>query len=121
GRRRIIIGGWVVYALIYLGFGLAAQTWQIVALYVLYGLYYAATDGIAKALVGDLVPQPQRGTAYGVFNAAIGIMALPASVLAGLLWQFIGPSAPFIFGALLALLAVILFSRWNASALQVHA
>jgi MFS family permease len=117
GRRRIIIGGWLVYALIYLGFGLAAQTWQIVVLYVIYGLYYAATDGVAKALVGDLVPQAQRGTAYGVFNATIGIMALPASVLAGLLWQFIGPSAPFIFGTVLALAAMIMFSRWNATGL----
>jgi MFS family permease len=113
GRRRVIIGGWIVYALIYLGFGLASETWHVVVLYVLYGIYYAATEGVAKALVGDLISQEQRGTAYGVFNAAIGIMALPASILAGLLWQFVGPSAPFIVGALLAFAAVILFSRWN--------
>src|SRR5260221_7095942 len=102
GRRRVIIGGWLVYGLIYLGFGFAVATWQIVTLYALYGLYYGATDGVARALVGDLVPEAQRGTAYGVFNAAVGIAVLPASVLAGILWQGIGPlhsvepGAPFI-------------------------
>src|SRR5260221_552873 len=102
GRRRVIIGGWLVYGMIYLGFGFAVETWQIVTLYALYGLYYGATDGVARALVGDLVPEAQRGTAYGVFNAAVGIAVLPASVLAGILWQGIGPlhsvepGAPFI-------------------------
>jgi MFS family permease len=72
---------------------------------------------VAKALVADLVPEDRRGTAYGLFNAAIGLTALPASLLAGLLWQGagswggFGPSAPFFFGAVLALLAGILFWR----------
>jgi hypothetical protein len=83
----------------------------------LYGLYYAATEGAAKALVADLVPQVQRGTAYGLFNAVIRITVLPASLIAGVLWQGIGvwpgfgPSAPFFFGALMALLAGLLFAR----------
>ena len=117
----MIIVGWLVYAFIYLGFGLAVQTWQIVGLYVLYGLYYAATDGVVRALIGDLVPDVQRGTAYGVYNTAIGIVALPASVLAGVLWQGIGmwpglgPAAPFVVGALLAFAAVIAFARWQSA------
>lgn len=121
GRRRVIIGGWLIYALIYFGFGMANEAWQVVGLYILYGLYYAATEGTAKALVGDLVPAEQRGTAYGVFNAAIGITALPDSVLAGFLWQGIGSfkgfgaRAPFLAGGLLALAAVLLFSRWQAT------
>lgn len=114
GRRRLIIGGWLVYALIYLGFGLARSPWQLWLLFALYGVYYALAEGAAKALVADVVPAAQRGAAYGVYNAAIGLAALPASLLAGILWQGMGswsgfgPSAPFMFGAALALLAAAL-------------
>jgi len=114
GRRKLIIGGWFAYGLVYLGFALAQTGWQIWMLFGLYGIYYASTEGVAKALVADLVPESQRGTAYGLFNAAIGITALPASLLAGLLWQGagswtgLGPSAPFLFGAALALFASVL-------------
>ena len=117
GRRRLIIGGWLAYGLVYLGFAFSATGWHIWALFGLYGVYYAATEGTAKALVADLVPDSQRGTAYGLFNAAIGLTALPASVIAGLLWQGLGTwtgfgaSAPFFFGAMMALLAMILFWR----------
>ncbi len=114
GRRTLIVGGWLAYGLVYLGFALASAGWQIWTLFGLYGVYYAATEGVAKALVADLVPDAQRGTAYGLFNAAIGITALPASLIAGLLWQGVGawtgfgPAAPFLFGSSLALLASIL-------------
>jgi MFS family permease len=117
GRRRLIIGGWLAYGLVYLGFTLARAGWQIWTLFGLYGVYYAATEGVAKALVADLVPDAQRGTAYGLFNAAIGLTALPASLIAGLLWQGagawagFGAAAPFAFGAGMALLAVFLFWR----------
>jgi MFS family permease len=117
GRRKLIIGGWIAYGLVYLGFGLSQTGWQVWALFGLYGLYYAATEGAAKALVADLVPEAQRGTAYGLFNAAVGLTALPASVIAGLLWQGVGSwtgfgaGAPFVFGAVMALLAGILFWR----------
>ena len=117
GRRRLILGGWAAYGLVYLGFAFANQGWQVWVLFAFYGLYYAATEGVAKALVADLVPETQRGTAYGLFNAAIGITALPASLIAGALWQGIGawsgfgPSAPFLFGAFMALLAGISFWR----------
>lgn len=114
GRHRLIIGGWLVYALIYLGFAAATEAWQIWALFALYGLYYAAVEGTAKALVADLIPPEQRGSAYGFYNATVGLMALPASVLAGLLWQGVGgwhgfgASAPFIVGAALAFIAASL-------------
>jgi MFS family permease len=117
GRRKLMIGGWLAYGLVYLGFALAGTGWQIWMLFGFYGLYYAATEGTAKAFVADLVPDAQRGTAYGLFNAAIGLTALPASVIAGLLWQGIGswtgfgPSAPFLFGACLSLMAGILLWR----------
>jgi len=117
GRRRLMIGGWLAYGFVYLGFAFAQTGWQIWALFGLYGIYYAATEGVAKALVADLVPQAQRGTAYGLFNAAIGLTALPASLLAGLLWQGagtwagFGASAPFLLGAILALAASLLLWR----------
>ncbi|HET9910292.1 MAG TPA: MFS transporter [Anaerolineales bacterium] len=117
GRRRLILIGWLAYGLVYLGFAFSRTGWQIWLLFGLYGLYYAAAEGAAKALVADLVLPTQRGTAYGLFNAAIGLTMLPASLIAGLLWQGIGDwtgfgaSAPFFFGALMALLAGILFMK----------
>jgi MFS family permease len=102
GRRKLIICGWLIYALIYFGFGAATTARQVVALYVLYGLYYGAFQGAASALVADLVPPERRGTAYGLFNGAIGVAVFPASFFAGLLWQWFGPAAPFYFGAALA-------------------
>jgi MFS family permease len=119
GRRRLIVGGWLAYTLIYVGFAVAAEGWHIWALYGLYGVYYAAVEGTAKALIADIVPPAQRGTAYGYYSTAIGLAALPASLLAGILWQGIGPwqgfgpSAPFLAGALLALVAVILLVTWR--------
>ena len=117
GRRRLIIGGWIAYGLVYLGLALSNAGWHVWVLYALYGIYYAATDGVGRALVADFVPVERRGAAYGLYNAAIGITVLPASVIAGVLWQGIGSwtgfgaSAPFYFGAVLALLAGVLFWR----------
>jgi MFS family permease len=119
GRRRLIIGGWLVYAAIYLGFALAQAAWQVWALYVVYGLYYGMAYGTANAFVADLVPENLRGTAYGTYNAVIGILAFPASLIAGLLWQGagawkgFGPSAPFLFGATLALMAALMMAFWR--------
>jgi MFS family permease len=115
GRRRLIVSGWIAYGLVYLGFGLSHTGWQVWALYGLYGIYYAAAEGTGKAFVADLVTPERRGMAYGLYNAAIGLTAFPASLIAGLLWQGafgwtgFGPAAPFFFGAGLALLAGILF------------
>ena len=118
GRRRLIIGGWLVYALIYLGFALSTQAWHIWLLYATYGLYYGLAYGTANALVADLVPAELRGTAYGTYNAVIGLLAFPASLIAGLLWQGagqwvgFGASAPFYFGSAMALIAVLLMVFW---------
>jgi MFS family permease len=118
GRRKLVIGGWLIYAAIYLGFGLARTTIAVWALYVLYGLYYGLAYGTAKALVADLVGEQVRGTAYGSYNAMLGIMDFPASLIAGILWQGVGawaglgPAAPFIFGAIMALAAAFLLAFW---------
>ena len=123
GRRNMIIGGWIVYAVIYLGFGLAQTAWHVVVLYILYGVYYALAYSTAKAMVADLVPANLRGTAFGTYNAVLGILDFPASLIAGILWQGVGtwqgfgPSAPFLFGAALALVAAVMMWSWKGSKL----
>ena len=108
GRTRVIVSGWIVFAFVYLGFSAASSPWHIVLLYAGYGLYYAGTEGNGKALVADIAPVASRGTAYGWYNTALGITALPASLLAGVLWETYGPKAPFLFGALLASASAVL-------------
>ena len=118
GRRRLIIGGWLIYAAIYFGFAAASSAWQVYLLYIAYGLYFGLAFGTSNAMVADLVPENVRGTAYGTYNAVIGLLAFPASFIAGILWQGIGnfagfgPSAPFLFGGSLALIAAILMAVW---------
>ncbi len=108
GREKVIIFGWLAYALAYLGFAIAAQTYQIWILFAFYGIYYATTEGVAKALIADLVVSEHRGKAYGIYNSVIGLIALPASVIAGFLWDAVGAPAPFFFGAAMAGIATIL-------------
>ncbi len=114
GRQRLLLSGWLLYVAVYLGFALVNAAWQVWLLYALYGVYYGLTYGVSKALIADLVPRSQLGTAYGVYDAAVGLMALPASLIAGVLWQGVGgwdglgASAPFTFGAIMALLAAAL-------------
>ncbi|KPL79074.1 MFS transporter [Ornatilinea apprima] len=118
GRRTIIIGGWVMYALIYLGFALAQSAAHVWILYTFYGFYYGLSYGTAKAFVADLVPLHLRGTAYGTYNGLLGLLDFPASLIAGILWQGVGSwngfgaPAPFYFGAAAALLAALLMLLW---------
>jgi MFS family permease len=107
GRRRIIVFGWLVYALTYLGLALASASWQIWLLFAFYGVYYGLAEGVARAFVADLVPEDRRGTAYGLFHGVVGITLLPASIIAGWLWQAFTPAATFYFGAGLAFLAML--------------
>ncbi|WP_303802886.1 MFS transporter [Alicyclobacillus macrosporangiidus] len=108
GRRTVLVLGYLIFAAIYLGFGVAKNSAWIWGLFVVYGLYYAATEGIQKAYVADLVPRGQRGMAMGTFNALTGLVTLPASILAGELWQAFGPMATFGASAICAVLAAIL-------------
>jgi MFS family permease len=107
GRRPLIIGGWLVYAAVYLGFAYASATWHAWALFIAYGLYFGMTEGVEKALVADLVPAQIRGAAFGWYNLTIGLAALPASLLFGGLWQTYGAAVAFVTGASLALAAAI--------------
>jgi MFS family permease len=118
GRGRVLVVGWLIYGLVYLGFAVAGASWQIYVLYALYGLYYAMVEGTARAYVADLASPEHRGTAYGIYNAAVGIMAFPASLIAGIIWQGVfswqgwGASAPFFFGSAMAFVAVLLTLFW---------
>ena len=107
GRKRVITVGWLIYGLVYLGFALSGSIWQIWVLFAVYGIYYGICEGAAKAFVADMVPVERRGTAYGLYNGVVGLMALPASLIAGVLWGNIAPAAAFYFGAGLALLAMV--------------
>lgn len=110
GRRWLIVGGWLIFALVYLGFGAAGAPWQAVPLFLVYGAFPAATESAARALVADIVPPARRGTAYGLYYTATGIAALPASVLAGWLWSAFNPRVPFFVGAALAASAAVLLA-----------
>jgi MFS family permease len=111
GRKRLMVVGWLIYAAVYFGFAAAGRAWHAVALYASYGLYYGAFQGASTALVADLVPAARRGRAFGLLNAAIGVAAFPASLLAGWLWQRFGSPAPFVFGGTLALVAALWLAR----------
>ena len=110
GRRPLILGGWGVYAAVYLGFAFATASWQAWALFLVYGLYFGMTEGAEKALVADLAPPSRRGAAFGWFNAAVGIAALPASIGFGLIWDRWGTQVAFASGAGIAALAIVLFA-----------
>jgi len=107
GRRRVITLGWFIYALVYLGFAVASEMWQVWLLFACYGVYYGIVEGVARAFVADLVPQEKRGTAYGLYHGVVGLTLLPASLIAGWLWQAVSPAAPFYLGAGLAFIAML--------------
>jgi MFS family permease len=108
GRRGAIVAGWLVYAAVYAGFSVVASAWQAWGLFLVYGLYFGLTEGGERALVADLVPPEARASAYGVYHTAVGLAALPASLLTGWLWQAFGAAVAFATGAALAGMAAIL-------------
>ena len=107
GRKPLILAGWAVYAAVYIGFGRATETWHAWALFLAYGTFFGLTEGTQAAMVADLVGRERRGTAYGWFYLAIGIGALPASVLFGFVWDRFSPRSAFELGAALAVAAAV--------------
>jgi MFS family permease len=108
GRRKVMILAWTVYGLVYMGFAFASKAYHIWLLFFIYGFYYGLAEGTEKAWVADLVEESKRGTAYGVYHFCIGMAALPASLLMGLIWKAAGVKWAFSFGAVLALIAALL-------------
>jgi MFS family permease len=110
GRKPLIVGGWLIYAAVYFAFGWAVAAWQAWALFAFYGIFYGMTEGTEKALVADIVPRARRGSAFGWYNLAIGLGALPASLIFGAIWDRVGAPTAFVFGATLALIAALLMA-----------
>lgn len=111
GRRGVIAAGWLVYAAVYGGFALATSKTALLSLFMTYGLYYGLTEGVEKAVVADLAPASARGTAFGIYNAVIGVAALVASLVFGVIWKTAGAPAAFGVGAMLALVSSLLLAR----------
>ncbi|MDI7247966.1 MAG: MFS transporter [Bacillota bacterium] len=107
GRKTLLVAGYAMYGLVYLGFALAKASWHVLVLFALYGAYIAFTEGIEKALVADIAPLDLRATTIGLHATLVGIGLLPASLLAGLLWNLFGPQATFVFGGVMGLLAAV--------------
>jgi len=108
GRRRMIVLGWLVYTGAYAAFALVESPAGLVAVFLGYGLYFGLTEPSEKAWVADLVPERLRGTAFGFYHGVIGLAALPASLVFGLLWQAWGAEAAFLTGGGLAAAASVL-------------
>jgi MFS family permease len=105
GRKPTVVAGWMIYAVVYLGFARATAAWHAWALFAVYGVYFGLAEGPERALVADIVPGGRRGTAFGWYNLSIGIAALPASIVFGWIWDRSGPHTAFLFGAAIAGLA----------------
>jgi len=107
GRKKVLLLGYGIFSLVYLGFALANSSILMWTLFPVYGLYYGLTDGVSKALVSDLAPTALKATAFGTYYTVIGIVALPASLIAGTLWQAFGPQFTFFYGAIMSIAAII--------------
>jgi MFS family permease len=110
GRRRVLVGGMLVFAMVYAGFAAATEAWHVVALFAVYGVYIAATDGVGKAFAVDLVPCELRATSIGLLGTLTGVATLVASAAAGALWDVVGPWAPFALGGAGALVSAVIFA-----------
>jgi MFS family permease len=107
-RRKMIVCGWIVYAVVYCLFAFVDSRIGLIAVFLAYGIYFGLTEPVEKALVADLAPQRLRGTAFGIYNGVISIGALPASAIFGLLWKVFGVQTAFITGAVLAIVAAFM-------------
>jgi MFS family permease len=114
GRRTLIAAGWLIYALVYAGFGYFDSPATIIVIFLGYGIYFGLTEGVEKAWVADLAPAGARGTAFGVYNAALGVGGLVSSVMFGIIWTRVSPSAAFFTGAAVAVAAIgLLYSLFS--------
>lgn len=109
-RRALIVAGYLVYAVVYFSFGRATSSALVWRLFPLYGVYYALTEGVLRAWIADLAPSHSRASVFGIFNWVIGVVAFPASLTAGWLWQHYSPAIPFYFSAAASFLAAVLLA-----------
>ncbi len=111
GRKRLIVSGWLWYAVIYAGFACFDGAAALITLFIAYGVYFGLTEGAEKALVADLAPPKVQGTAFGIYNGLLGVGALASSLVFGWLWTSIGPEVAFATGAAIAVAAAALIIR----------
>ncbi|MCW4031871.1 MAG: MFS transporter [Candidatus Bathyarchaeota archaeon] len=109
GRKKVIVFGYLLFSLTSLGFALIHSLAAFIVLFVLYGIVHAAIEGNQRAFASDLSKKELRGTALGTFHSAIGLMALPASLIAGFLWEIVSPSITFIYGSVVSMISVFFF------------
>src|SRR5262245_28360368 len=108
GRKKLIFAGWTLYALVYAGFAFVGSAWQAWILFIIYGMFFGLTEGVEKAMVADMVEEEKRGTAFGLYNLAIGITVFPASLLFGLIWDRVNAQSAFLVSAGISILAALL-------------
>ena len=108
GRRAVISLGWIVYAIVYAGFAFSSTLSSLLTWFIVYGFYFGFAEGTEKALVADLAPTARRGTAFGIYNAVLGLGALAASIVFGVVWKLCGAPVAFGVGAGLASVATVL-------------
>jgi MFS family permease len=109
GRKRVILLGFMLFAVLYYGFAIAGNTTAIWVLFGFYGLFMGLTEGIQKAFLATIIPPDFKATAFGVYNTAVGLAMFPASLIGGWLWDHVSPSATFYYGAITAGLSAVLF------------
>lgn len=109
GKKRVILAGFVLFAILYYGFAVASDTKTIWILFAFYGLFMGLTEGIQKAFLATIIPSDFKATAFGIYNTVVGIAMFPASLVGGWLWDNISPSATFYFGAITAGISAVLF------------
>ncbi len=109
GKRRVILLGFVLFALVYYGFGVAANSEMVWMLFAFYGVFMGLTEGVQKAYLADIIPTDFKATAFGIYNTAVGLAMFPASLIGGMLWDRISPAATFYYGAITAAVSALLF------------
>ncbi len=110
GQKKVLLWGFCLFALVYFLFGIITDRYLLWVLFPLYGVYMALTEGIGKAYISLLVKKDFTGTIYGIYQTLIGLITFLSSLIAGFLWKYISPGAPFIFGGIMALIAFVIFA-----------
>jgi len=110
GQKKVLLYGFCLFALVYFLFGIITEQYLLWVLFPLYGIYMSLAEGIGKAYISLLVKKDFTGTTYGIYQTLIGVITFLSSLIAGFLWKYIGPGAPFIFGGVTALAAFVIFA-----------
>ena len=109
GKRRVILLGFILFAIVYYGFAVAESTSDVWVLFGFYGLFMGLTEGVQKAFLATIIPSDFKATAFGIYNTAVGLAMFPASLIGGMLWDRVSPAATFYYGAVTAAASALLF------------